>query len=66
MQLIHKMSQSIASKAESIEYDIRGYNPGTGRTPISITDLKNKCIGVQELLADLIDMLDEKSKNGIF
>jgi len=66
LKKIYNQARKVTSKAEFIEWELSGYNPGTDRTPISITEIKDKCIGLRELVADLIDMLGGRINDEIF
>ncbi|MCD6161003.1 MAG: hypothetical protein J7K40_01135 [candidate division Zixibacteria bacterium] len=60
MKKIYDISKTVTSLAEVIEYSLSGYNPGTSRVPISVTELEEKSISLGDLVADLIDMLKDK------
>ncbi|MCD6379150.1 hypothetical protein J7M07_01730 [bacterium] len=64
MREIYNQARRIVDKANLIKWELSGFNPGTDREPIPISDIKNKSIALQESVADLINMLDRRIKDG--
>lgn len=66
MKKIYNLSRNITSKAEFIEYEISGYNPGTSRTPLSVPDIKKKYVCLSGMIDGMLDKLDERKKDETF